>query len=472
VEQTKSPAVEPGLAREVSNTLKGCGGNLVEWYDVYVYAAFAKHLESQLIASDEAHSGIWVWAVFGVTFVMRPVGSWFFGRRADRLGRREALTLSVLLMAACSLFIAAIPPCSAIGAAATWLLVAARLGQGFATGGEYGTSATYMSEAAGSRRRGLLSSLHYVTLVGGQVLAQTVLLLTLTWLQPQQVTAWGWRLAFALGGLAAVAVLWARRTMDETLTVGGRLAGPSLTHDVVRADVKSPAGLAGGGLTPRTSSRADGRMAELLRWWRGELLAVFLITAGGTVCFHVYSVNAPAQVAQVLGASAPRAAAAVNAAALAVLMLLQPVGGWLADRFGRKALLVFFGLGALAYTWVLVVELPGQTSPVGAFAMMVTGFVILTGYTSVSAVAKAQLFPIHVRALGVGFGYALANSTLGGTAPLLYQAAAAEGRSAVFAIYATGVVAVSLTAYVLLVPGRRQPNWLDTPDAMAKSRNR
>ena len=209
--------IPTSLRRSISNTLKGSAGNLVEWYDVYVYSVFAVYFESQFFSSDDKNSTIYVWAIFAVTFLMRPIGSWFFGRFADRYGRRLSLTVSVSLMAFCSLVIAFAPTAEMIGVGAVIILVFARLVQGFATGGEYGTSATYMSEAAMPGRRGFLSSFHYVTLVGGHVLAQTTLLIMVLTLDDEAITAWGWRVAFAIGGVAAVAVFWMRRTMDESL---------------------------------------------------------------------------------------------------------------------------------------------------------------------------------------------------------------------------------------------------------------
>ena len=165
--------------RAVWNTVRGSAGNLVEWYDVYVYTVFATYFESQFFDKSDQNSTIYVYAIFAVTFLTRPIGSWFFGRFADRRGRRAALTASVSLMAACSLAIALVPSRSSIGMAAPVILIICRLVQGFATGGEYGTSATYMSEAATRERRGFFSSFQYVTLVGGHVLAQLTLLVVL-----------------------------------------------------------------------------------------------------------------------------------------------------------------------------------------------------------------------------------------------------------------------------------------------------
>ena len=164
------------------NTMRGSAGNLVEWYDVYVYTVFASYFEAQFFDKEDTNSTVYIYAIFAVTFVMRPVGSWFFGRYADRRGRKAALMFSITVMSACSFVVAVMPTREIIGWWAAVILIIARLVQGFATGGEYGTSATYMSEAATANRRGFLSSFQYVTLIGGHVLAQFTLLIALQFL--------------------------------------------------------------------------------------------------------------------------------------------------------------------------------------------------------------------------------------------------------------------------------------------------
>ena len=327
------------------------------------------------------------------------MGSWFFGRYADRRGRKAALMLSITVMSACSFLVAIMPTREIIGYWAAVILVLARLVQGFATGGEYGTSATYMSEAATANRRGFLSSFQYVTLVGGHVLAQFTLLIALSVLDVEALSAWGWRIGFFIGGIAALVVLWIRRTMDESL---------SESHLKEIREGKD---------------RDAGSMKSLFTTHWRSLLLVFLITAGGTVAFYTYSVNAPAIVKSTFGADRAMTATWINLLALIFLLLLQPVGGLVGDRVGRKPLLLFFGIGGVIYTYFLLTFLPQTTSPLMAFALLAVGYVILTGYTSVNAIVKAEFFPADIRALGVGLGYALANSVFGGTAPLLYQAA-------------------------------------------------
>lgn len=438
--------IPTSLRRSISNTLKGSAGNLVEWYDVYVYSVFAVYFESQFFSSDDKNSTIYVWAIFAVTFLMRPIGSWFFGRFADRHGRRLSLTVSVSLMALCSLIIAFAPTAEMIGVGAVVVLVFARLVQGFATGGEYGTSATYMSEAAMPGRRGFLSSFHYVTLVGGHVLAQTTLLVMVLTLDEEAISSWGWRVAFGIGGVAAVAVFWMRRTMDESLE-------KSVIDD-----------------TRSGRSKDSGSMRDLLvNNWR-PLLLCFAVTAGGTVAFYTYSVTGPNIVKTAFSGGDVVTGTVINLIALTALMLMQPLGGWLSDKVGRKSLLVFFGVGGVLYTWFLITMLPQQTNEFAAFAILFGGFVILTGYTSINALVKAQLFPTHVRALGVGLGYALANSLFGGTAPLLYAGAQSTDQVPLFIVYVTVIISASLAVYIFALRNKA-PNWLDDELVMREAQS-
>lgn len=428
-ESTLPQSSPAATRRAIWNTIRGSSGNLVEWYDVYVYTVFASYFEGQFFDKSEQNSTVYVYAIFAITFVMRPVGSWFFGRYADRRGRRAALMVSVSLMAACSALIALVPSQATIGAAAPIILIVARLVQGFATGGEYGTSATYMSEAATRERRGFFSSFQYVTLVGGHVLAQFTLLILESVLNEDQLHTFGWRIAFAIGGVAAVVVFWLRRTMDE-----------SLSEEVIE-------GVQAG------EEKAAGSMRELFTRYPKPLLMCFLITLGGTVAFYTYSVNAPAIVKTAFKGHA-MTATWINLTGLIFLMALQPIGGLVSDKVGRKPLLLWFGFGGLVYTYVLITYLPQTRSAIMSFLLVAVGYIILTGYTSINALVKSELFPAHVRALGVGVGYALANSIFGGTAPLIYQAAKARDQVPLFIAYVTVCIAVSLVVYLFFLKNK------------------
>lgn len=437
---TKGPASpgEPAPAssraatrRAVWNTLRGSSGNLVEWYDVYVYTVFASYFESHFFDSADKNSTVYVYAIFAVTFLMRPVGSWFFGRYADRYGRRAALTFSVSLMAACSLVIALVPGREVIGVGAAVILILCRLVQGFATGGEYGASATYMSEAATRERRGFFSSFQYVTLVGGHVLAQLTLLVLQTFMDKQEISDFGWRIAFFIGGVAAVVVFWLRRSMDESLTAE--------QLDAVK----------------RGEDTESGSLRVLVgEYWR-PLLLCFLVTMGGTLAFYVYSVNAPAMIKTAFE-DRGMTATWINLTGLIFLMLLQPIGGLISDKVGRQPVLVFFGIGGVVYTWFLITYLQDATSVVGTLLVTCAGYIVLTGYTSINAIVKAELFPSHIRALGVGVGYALANSAFGGTAPMIYQAAKNGGHVTLFIVYVTVVVFASLLVYLFALKNKSE----------------
>lgn len=418
------------VRRAVLNTIKGSSGNLVEWYDVYAYTVFLTYFESHFFDPADENSTIYAYAVFAVTFLARPLGSWWFGRYADRRGRRASLTLAVSVMALGSFLISILPTRDSIGVWAAVALTALRLVQGFATGGEYGTSATYMSEAATADRRGFFSSFQYVTLVGGHVLAQFTLLILQAVMSKEDLTAWGWRIPFFIGGIAAIVVFWLRRTMDESLSAERIEASGGSTTDA-------------------------GSVKELLTRHLRAFILCFLVTLGGTVAFYTYSVNGPAIVKSTFKGEG-MTPTWINLGALIVLMLLQPLGGLISDKVGRQPLLVFFGVTGLGMTWVLITWLPATRNPWMAFLLLCAAYVVLTGYTSINAIVKAELFPAHIRALGVGLGYALANSAFGGTSPLIYAALKQRDAINTFGIYVTACIAISLFVYAFVLKNKAE----------------
>src|SRR5690606_25751244 len=253
-------------ARRLRSIFSGSVGNLVEWYDWYVYAAFSLYFAEVFFpGGDRTSQLLKTAAIFAVGFLMRPLGGWLLGRYADRHGRKAALLLSVWMMCSGSLLIALTPGYASIGIAAPVLLVLARLLQGLSVGGEYGTSATYLSEMASREHRGFWSSFQYVTLVMGHLLALGVLLTLQALLDAEQLRAWGWRIPFAIGALAALVAMWLRRTMLET-------------ESFVRSEADgSPA-----------HQRRQGTLRLLLRHPRA-LLSVVGLTMGGTLAFYTYT---------------------------------------------------------------------------------------------------------------------------------------------------------------------------------------
>jgi len=424
-------------AADSRNRLKsiigGATGNLVEWYDWYVYAAFALYFAPHFFPEGDRTAQLMnSAAVFAVGFLMRPIGAWIMGIYADRHGRKAGLTLSVTLMCAGSLLIAVTPDYEAIGVFAPALLVLARMMQGLSVGGEYGASATYLSEMAGKQRRGFFSSFQYVTLISGQLLAICVLLVLQNVMQEAALDDWGWRIPFAIGGVLAIVVFYIRRGLAETESF--------------------------------TNARRDGiavsGLGELFLRHPREAAVVMLLTAGGTLAFYAYSIYMQKFLVNTSGFSR-EVASQINAGTLFVFMLLQPLAGALSDRIGRKPLMVGFGIAGVLFTWPIFSTLETTRDPLVAFALVLGALIIVTGYTSINAVVKAELFPAHVRALGVALPYALANTIFGGTAEYVALWFKAEGMEQGFYWYVTVMIGISLIVYLRMRDTRTHSRILE-----------
>ncbi|MET8978189.1 MFS transporter [Streptomyces sp. NPDC004539] len=404
--------------RVAKNIVRGSVGNLIEWYDWYAYTAFSVYFAAAFFPSgDQTAQLLNTAAVFAVGFLMRPIGGWVLGRYADRRGRRSALTLSVTLMAAGSLIVALTPSYDTIGVVAPVMLVTARLLQGISVGGEYSTSATYMSEMATPGKRGYYSSFQYVTLIAGQLTALGLQIVLQSVLSDGQMESWGWRIAFVVGAAGAVVVLWLRRGMDE-----------SESFEQARSDGDR------------------GSLRTLLSYPR-QCLVVVGLTMGGTLFFYTYTTYLQKFMVNTSGIAKPTAAW-INFCALLVFVCLQPLMGRLSDRVGRRPLLIGFGvLGALVVVPSLTL-LSHTDNPYYAFALMVVPLAISSLYTSISAVVKAELFPTAIRALGVGLPYALTVALFGGTAEYIALWFKDIGHETWYFYYVTACVLVSLLVYI------------------------
>lgn len=410
----------PTQGQRLKAIVGGSAGNLVEWYDWYAYSAFTLYFAPHFFPSEDRTAQLLsAAAIFAVGFLMRPIGAWLMGVYADRHGRKSGLTLSVALMCAGSLLIAVTPGYETIGVAAPMLLVLARLMQGLSIGGEYGASATYLSEMAGRDRRGFYSSFQYVTLIAGQLVAICVLLVLQATLSEAALDAWGWRIPFFIGGALAVIVFWLRRGLAETQSFA-----------VAKAEGAPKSGF-----------------VELVTRHPRETITVMLLTAGGTIAFYAYSIYMQKFLVNTSGLNR-ETASQINAVTLFAFMLLQPVAGALSDRIGRKPLMIGFGVLGMACTYPIFATLATTRDPVVAGLLVMAGLVIVTGYTSINAVVKAELFPAHIRALGVALPYALANTMFGGTAEFVALWFKRMGMEDAFYIYVTVMIAISLVVYV------------------------
>ena len=414
-------------AHRLRNIIGGSAGNLVEWYDWYIYAAFALYFAPVFFpAGDMTSQLLNTAAIFAVGFVMRPIGAWVMGIYADSKGRKAGLTLSVSLMCAGSLAIAAMPTYAQIGPFAPALLVVARMMQGLSLGGEYGASATYLSEMAGARRRGFYSSFQYVSLIAGQLIALAVLLVLQFTLSEADLEAWGWRIPFALGAVLAVVVFYIRRRLAETESFANAKAAGA----------------------PRSSG------ANLFRDHPKEALLVMALTAGGTLAFYAYTTYMQKFLVNTTGFGR-ETASQVMTAALFVFMCLQPLSGALSDKVGRKPVMVTFGVLGMIFTVPLFTALESVESPIAAFLLVMAALVIVTGYTSINAVVKAELFPAHIRALGVALPYAIANTLFGGTAEYVALWLKGMGLERAFYWYVTAMIALSLIVYLSMRDTKR-----------------
>lgn len=410
----------PDQKTRLKSIIGGSAGNLVEWYDWYVYSAFTLYFAPVFFPSgNQTAELLSAAAVFAVGFLMRPIGAWFMGIYADRKGRKAGLTLSVTLMCFGSLLIAVTPGHDSIGLAAPAILVLARLLQGISVGGEYGASATYLSEMAGKNRRGFYSSFQYVTLISGQLVALAVLLVLQRILTPEQLSAWGWRIPFAIGGVLAIAVFYIRRGLVETQSF----------HNAKDGD------------KPKSSGWA------LFKHYPKEAFMVLALTAGGTLAFYAYTTYLQKFLVNTSGFS-KESATEITTAALFIFMLAQPFAGALSDKIGRKPLMVGFGVLGVLFTHLIFSTLSTTQDPYVAFALVLGGLLIVTGYTSINAVVKAELFPAHIRALGVALPYALANTIFGGTAEWVALKFKQIGHESWFFWYVTIMIGLSLIVYV------------------------
>lgn len=400
----------------------GSVGNLVEWYDFYAYTAFALYFAPAFFPqSDPVVQQLNAAVLFAATFLMRPLGGWLFGYLADRYGRKLSLTLSVACMCAGSLIIAVTPTYASIGFAAPVMLTIARIIEGLSLGGEYGASATYLSEVADANHRGFYSSFQYVTLIGGQLTAIIVLLLLQNaFLTEAELKSWGWRIPFVIGALLAIFAAVMRRDLHET--------------DAFLAAKKTTA--------PRGSLRA------LFKFPR-ELLLVVGLTAGGTAAFYTFTTYMQTFVRLSVGLDAYTTTIVIFCT-LVFATLLQPLYGAISDRIGRKPLLVFFGIAGTLATVPILSALQVTKSPFTAFLLICAAWIFVAGYTSINAIVKAELFPTNVRALGVGVPYALTVSIFGGTAPAIALYFKSIGHENWFYYYLSGIIFLSLLIYVTM----------------------
>ena len=394
-------------------------GNLVEWFDFYVYSFCALYFAPVFFPSGDSTTQLLQTAgVFAAGFLMRPTGGWVFGYIADKHGRRTSMMISVCMMCCGSLVIACLPTYASIGNWAPALLLLARLFQGLSVGGEYGTSATYMSEVAVEGKRGFYASFQYVTLIGGQLLALLVLVVLQQTLSTEELRSWGWRVPFVLGALLAVVALYLRRSLHETSS-------------------------------KETRKRKDAGTLSGLWNNKKAFLMVLGFTAGGSLSFYTFTTYMQKYLVNTAGMDA-KMASGIMTAALFVFMLLQPIFGGLSDKVGRRNSMIAFGALASLLTVPILTTLQDVTNPYLAFVMIVLALTIVSLYTSIGGLLKAEMFPPEVRALGVGLSYAVGNALFSGSAEYVALSMKAAGIETAFFWYVSGMCFIAMLVSLLL----------------------
>jgi MHS family proline/betaine transporter-like MFS transporter len=382
--------------------------NALEWYDFAIYGILATYISQAFFPQGASDTALLATlAVFGVSFVLRPFGGLILGGLGDQLGRKPALLIAAALMAAATLMIGLIPTYKEIGIAAPMLLLVARLLQGLSAGGEWGVANAFLLEWSPPGNRGFWTSFLSVTVALGSGLASGIAALVITILPPEDMSAWGWRIPFIIGGVLCVFGLWLRTTLDETPVYREARAAHAIPE--------------------RTSFRANLR----------SCLIVFGVTIHWTVCYYMFLIYMPLYTrthAQVTSAQSVWS----NTICTVVIMLLVPLVGRLSDRFGRRPFL----LASCAFVILLTIPAFWLIETAQSFAMVV-GVQMLFGvaialYSGPAPAVTVELFSTYGRSRWSSVSYALAAAVFGGFAPFI----------AVWLTNTTGS-ALAPTAYVI-----------------------
>ncbi|EJF94494.1 MFS transporter [Bartonella taylorii] len=402
--------------------IASASGNLVEWYDFYVYSFTSIYFASQFFPSDDdAVTPLLKTAgIFFIGFLMRPIGAWLFGYIADRYGRKRSMLTSVFMMCGGSFLIAILPTYETIGITAAFFLLLIRMFQGLSVGGEYGTTATYMSEVAPKNRRGLFASFQYATTITGQLFASFIIFILALYLNEDQLKSWGWRIPFVIGGFGAIVAIYLRRSLHETTTKESR------------------------------SKKHAGSIRELLRNHKKAFFLVVGFTAGGSLTFYTYTTYMQKYLITTTGFD-KHTATTIMTAALFIFVLLQPLFGFLADKIGKKASLISWSTLSIICT-IPVLKMIGHAHNAWIALLIIIGMLcIMSFYTSIAGIIKAELFPASIRAIGVGLAFAIGNALFGGSAEYVALGLKSIGHETVFFFYIVGMMIIALIS-ILLMP--------------------
>jgi MFS transporter, MHS family, alpha-ketoglutarate permease len=420
-------SILPGVAHESATPLTQVQrkaivaatlGTIVEFTDWIIYATFAALFSRHFFpAHNERVSLLSAFAVFAVGFVMRPIGGALLGAYADRHGRKNGLALSVALMAGSSLVIAVCPGYESIGFAAPLILVLARLVQGFAAGGEFGSASTFLIESAAPSRRGFAGSWQHFAVNAGVLVAAAIGAILTSMIDQAGMANYGWRIAFGIAGLLGFVALWVRLAVAETDAFKKTLA---------------------------THQRARHPFLVILREHRRAALRVIGIAMAGNLCIYLWLVLFPT-LAHLRTGLPLHDAFSASVISILVSLVAIPFIGMLSDRIGRKPVLLAFAGGSALFAWPALHFLSNDFW--SATAIVTIGMLLSSGFAATCATVMAEQFPAHVRATGVALPYAISAALFGGTLPYIVTAMSNSGLAPYLWVYVAAVCAVGFTVY-------------------------
>ena len=418
----------PGVAHEESATpltraqrkaiVAATLGTVVEFTDWIIYATFAALFSRHFFpANNDRVSLLSAFAVFAVGFVMRPIGGALLGAYADRHGRKNGLALSVALMAGSSLVIAVCPGYESIGIAAPLILVLARLIQGFAAGGEFGSASTFLIESSAPSRRGFAGSWQHFAVNAGVLVAALIGAILTSMIDHAGMAKWGWRVAFTIAGLLGFVALWVRLAVAET-----------------DAFKKSAA----------THQRTRHPFLEIVREHPRAALRVIGIAMAGNLCIYLWLVLFPT-LAHLRTGLPLHDAFNASVISIVVSLIAIPFIGKLSDRIGRKPVLLVFAGGSALFAWPALHFLSNNFW--SATAIVTIGMLLSSGFAATCATVMAEQFPARVRATGVALPYAVSAALFGGTLPYIVTAMSSSGLAQYLWVYVAAVCAVGFVVY-------------------------
>ncbi|MDX9997932.1 MAG: MFS transporter [Phenylobacterium sp.] len=412
------PAEHPGLRRAVAASAIG---NATEWFDYGIYAYGLTYISAALFPGDTQEATLFALATFAISFLIRPLGGFFWGPLGDQFGRKSVLTMTILLMAGATFLVGLVPSYETAGFWAPLLLIVLRMVQGFSTGGEYGGAATFMAEYAPDHRRGFFGSfLEFGTLAGFSFGALLMLGASLA-LGDEAMRAGGWRIPFLIAAPLGLVGLYLRSRTADTPVFREMEAAAEARGQAHAASLKELA----------------------VRHWPALLTMGGLVTALNVVNYTLLSYM-PTYLERRLGLSTQEALV-VPIIGMLFMMALMPVAGGLSDRVGRKPMW-WFSLVGLFLLVIPLYHLMGQglLGAIVGFALM--GLLYAPQLATISATFPA-MFPTHVRFAGFAVAYNVATSLFGGTAPAMNSWLISKtGDQAVPAYYMMGACVVGMIA--------------------------